>query len=170
MSEEFNIRALTKADWRDFRDVRLEALRFFPGNFGARYAEEVKFEEQDWTQRIESPKDRIFGLFHHDHLIGTNGVMTYWHDPEEKTAIMVMWYMRTGYQGRGLFHDLVGAGIEWAESQPRFEKICVNHRDGNEASRRCNQKHGFTCIGREPWTWPDGKTVDLVMYERKFER
>ena len=103
-------------------------------------------------------------------LIGTNGICTNREDESGKTALMIMWYMRSGYQGRGLFSGLVKAGIDWAEAEPRFERICVNHRDGNEASRKSNQKHGFTYIGQDPWTWPDGKTADLVMYERRFER
>lgn len=166
MSQEFNTRALNSDDWKALRDVRLEALRFFPQNFGARYADEVRMEKQGWIDRIEQPDSRIFGLFHADRLIGTNGVVK----QDDTTALMIMWYMRCGYQGQGLFSDVVKAGIDWAESQPHFNKICVGHRDGNEASRRTNQKHGFTYIGREPHVWPDGKTVDLVKYERRFER
>lgn len=170
MSKEFNIRALDAKDWQAFRDVRLEALRHYPGNFGAHYADEVKLTPAEWGTRLTDPKERIFGLFEGKHLIGTNGVVTYRDDPEGKTALMIMWYMRAGYQGRGLFEDLVKAGVDWAESETRFDRIRVHHRDGNEASRKSNQKHGFTFIGKEPWTWPDGKTVDLMMYERRFER
>jgi RimJ/RimL family protein N-acetyltransferase len=170
VSKEFNIRALTGDDWKKFRDIRLEALHFYPENFGAQYADELQLTENQWRARLDSPIDRVFGLFHNNLLIGTNGVMTHYGDPEGKTALMIMWYMRTGYQGQGLFHDLIKAGIDWAESEPRFNRILVDHRDGNEASRRSNQKHGFTYIGRKPKTWPDGETHDLVMYERKFER
>jgi RimJ/RimL family protein N-acetyltransferase len=170
MSKEFNIRALNGRDWQAFRDIRLEALRDYPGNFGAQYADELRLEKQQWIDRIEDPMGKIFGLFHGTHLIGTNGVCTYRDDPTGKTALMIMWYMRSGYQGRGLFSDLVKAGIDWAEAQPCFDCIRVHHRDGNEASRKSNQKHGFNYIEQEPWTWPDGKTVDLVMYERRFER
>ncbi len=170
MSKEFNIRALQGRDWQAFRDIRLEALRNFPGNFGAHYADELRLEKPDWIGRIEDPQGKIFGLFHGATLIGTNGICTNREDESGKTALMIMWYMRSGYQGRGLFSGLVKAGIDWAEAEPRFERICVNHRDGNEASRKSNQKHGFTYIGQDPWTWPDGKTADLVMYERRFER
>lgn len=170
MSKEFNIRALDAKDWQTFRDVRLEALRHYPGNFGAHYAQEVKLTPEEWAARLTDPKERIFGLFEGKHLIGINGVVTYRDDPEGKTALMIMWYMRAGYQGRGLFENLVKAGVDWAESETRFDCIRVHHRDGNEASRRSNQKHGFTFIGQEPCDWPDGKTVDLMMYERRFER
>ena len=170
MSEEFNIRALNAGDWQAFRDLRLEALRFFPQNFGASYADEVRYTKQDWIDRIENPENRIFGRFEQGRLIATNGVVKERSDPQGKTALMVMWYMHSAYQGRGLFHDVVKAGIDWAESQPHFERIVVNHRDGNDASRRCNEKHGFTYIGREKKLWPDGKEADLLMYERRFER
>jgi RimJ/RimL family protein N-acetyltransferase len=170
MTKEFNIRALKSRDWMQFRDIRLEALRDYPKSFGAKYADELRLTEEEWRARLDNPQDRIFGLFHRNHLIGTNGVVTFNGDPEGKTALMIMWYMRSGYQKRGLFFELVKAGIDWAEAEPRFDRILVDYRDGNEASRRANQQHGFTYIGRKPKTWPDGITDDLVMYERRFER
>lgn len=170
MSKEFNIRALCGKDWMKFRDIRLEALRDYPGNFGALYADELQLAPEQWRARLDDTSGRVFGLFQHDHLIGLNGVVTHRDDPEGKTALMIMWFMRAGYQGQGLFHDLVKAGIDWAEAEPRFDRILVDHRDGNEASRKSNQKHGFTCVGREPKKWPDGKTEDMVLYKKVFER
>lgn len=170
MSKEFNIRALNISDWTSFRDVRLEALRFYPQCFGASYSDELRYSQKDWTDKLERKGDRVFGLFDNKVLIGINGVNTFRGDSDGKSALMTMWYMRTGYQGRGLFGDLVKAGIDWAEAEKRFDRICVNRRESNKAPLRSIEKYGFTSIAREPWTWPDGKTENLCMYERRFER
>lgn len=170
MTKEFNIRALRVSDWRSLRDVRLESLRFHPKNFGAHYADELRLHEPDWKEWIDSPKQQIFGLFHGSSLIGINGVVTCRDDSEGKTAKMVMWYMRAGYQGRGLFPDLVSAGIDWAKAKTQFERIHVAHRGGNHASGANIRKAGFTHISTEDWTWPDGITADYCLYEMRIER
>lgn len=172
MTEEFNtrVRALGPHEWWKFREIRLEALKTSPGNYGATHDEEAALHDQVWIARIVDPKGKIFGLFHEGQLIGINGVFTYNQDLEGKTAFMAMWYMRENYRGRGLFAPLAQTGVDWAEKQERFNQIIVRHRAGNDASRVNIEKAGFAMTEREPWTWPDGVTADLCTYERKFER
>lgn len=170
MSIKFNIRPLCGEDWMQFRAVRLKSLRDYPGNFGAFYADELQLTQEQWQARLDDQTGRVFGLFEKDYLIGINAVVPHRDDVEGKTALMIMWFMRAEYQGQGLFHDLVKAGLDWAESEKRFERILVSHRDGNDASRKSNQKNGFDYIGRKAETWPDGKMADSLMYEKRFER
>ena len=170
MSKEFNVRALGPHEWWDFRAIRLESLKAHPGNYGATYDEEAALPDQAWIARIVDPKSKIFGLFHHGKLIGLNGVFTYNNDPEGKTALMAMWYMREDYRGRGLFAQLAQTAIDWAEKQERFSQIRVHHRGGNYASEANIRKAGFAHIGTKDLIWPDGVTADFCMYEKRFER
>lgn len=170
MTETFSIRALKAEDWAAYRAIRLEALTQFPGNYGATHREEAALSDQAWIDRITDDKGCVFGMFKGAELIGTNVVYTYRDDPAGKTALMIGWYMREDYRGKGLFARLVQAGVEWAQAQERFDRIRVHHRGGNHASRANIIKAGFTHIGTEDWTWPDGVTEDFCMYERTFER
>jgi RimJ/RimL family protein N-acetyltransferase len=170
MSQEFNIRALEASDWQAYRDIRLEALKTHEKNYGSRYVDEAAFPDQEWIDRITSDQGRIFGLFDGQHLTGINVVYTYRDDPTGGTALLAGWYMRDGYRGKGLFAHLVNASLDWAKAQPRFDRIRVHHRDGNHASEVNIRKAGFTHIGTEDWTWPDGVTADLCIYEKRIKR
>src|SRR5450631_1842898 len=49
---EINVRALGEDDWRQFRDIRLMALRNSPEAFVASATQEAELGEQDWRDRM----------------------------------------------------------------------------------------------------------------------
>jgi RimJ/RimL family protein N-acetyltransferase len=61
-----------------------------------------------------------------------------------------------------MFYD---ARLAWLRQHPRFTRVVVSHRRSNEASRRANQRHGFTFTHTEGRTWPDGAKEDELYYE-----
>lgn len=168
MTEDFNIRALNGADWKQFIDVRLEALTATPHLFGASVATESALSETDIRGMLDNDKQRIFGLFDGKKLIGLNAVFTDQTDESGKTALLAMWYLNAAYRGRGLFQSLVTEGIDWAEREKRFDKIIVSHREGNDASRAANQRAGFTYAGKRLHVWGDGSYEFNHFYERRL--
>lgn len=168
MTEDFNIRALKGDDWKQFIDVRLEALSATPHMFGASLATESALNENDIRTMLENDKQRIFGLFDQDRLIGLNAVFTDRNDASGKTALLAMWYLNAEYRGRGLFDGLVKESIDWAEREKRFDKIIVSHRAGNDASRAANQRAGFTYTGKKLHVWGDGSYEFNHYYERRL--
>jgi GNAT superfamily N-acetyltransferase len=46
------VRETAMADWQALRDIRLRALREAPDAFSSTYADQVRFGEADWRQRI----------------------------------------------------------------------------------------------------------------------
>lgn len=168
MTEHFNIRALSGEDWKQFIDVRLEALAATPHAFGASLASESALSEADIRRMLDNEKQRIFGLFDNDRLIGLNAVFTDRTDERGTTALLAMWYLKAEYRGRGLFDRLVKEGVDWAERENRFDRILVSHREGNDASRAANQRAGFTYADKRLHVWGDGTCDFNHYYERKL--
>jgi len=169
MTENFTIRALTQEDWQAFKAMRLEALKAHEGVFGSYYAIEAEYPDEHWLETLDGERKQVFGAFDKGQLIGLSAVFTYRNDPAGKTALCAMWYMRESYRGTGLFNRMVQKSVEWAKAQPQFETIITGHRDGNEASRRANQKAGFVFTHKEMRTWPDGLDADEYFYEIRIK-
>ena len=47
------IKKLPPSRWKDFRDLRLEALQNEPLAFASSYEEEKKFTQDEWKRRIK---------------------------------------------------------------------------------------------------------------------
>lgn len=156
MEKHFNIRALRVDDWQIFRDVRLKALKETPSVFGSSWEKENTYDDSWWQNVLKNEQHKIFGLFNNETLVGLNAVFTSHKDPSGKTASLAMWYLDKDYRGKGLFHNLVMAGIDWAKQQERFDRIIVSHREGNEASRKANERAGFKYTHKGLHTFGDG--------------
>jgi RimJ/RimL family protein N-acetyltransferase len=169
MQENIYSRRLNADDWEIFRETRLGALKKHPDRFGSTFDAEIKMSPEDWQKLLATKEHVIFGLFDEKNLIGISACFVWCGDPEEKTAILAMWYLHEAYRGQNLFVPLLQKTIDAAESEKRFRRIIVEHREGNEASRKTNQKLGFKYTHSVPKTWPDGVTEDEVFYERIIE-
>lgn len=170
MQQEFNIRALTGDDWKDFRALRLQALRRNRRVFGSTYELESAWEDSDWRGLLESRDAIIFGGFEGKDLIALSAVFRWREDTRGKTALLGMWYMREDRRGGGRFETLTRAAIAWAEAQMEYERIIVSHRAGNDASRHMNQKLRFVYTHSKTSAWADGESDEHHYYERKIER
>ena len=167
--EGYAIRLLTVDDWRVFSLIRLEALQKFPSMFGSSYEKEKFYTEEEWKSWFLEKGRCFFGLYHGQSLIGITGAITAKNDPSESSGLMVASYIKPDYQGRGLSALLYKARIEWALDYLPWKKLIVAHREGNESSRRANQKCGVRLIGKESKTWPDGEIADEYVYELNLE-
>lgn len=159
------VRALKRAQWAAFRDLRLIALQTEPGVFCASYEDWAAKSPEQWQELLEGPGHQVFGLFDGVRLIGITGVVTAREDASGKTALLVMSFILPEYRGRGLSKLLYDARLQWIRAQGQFTRILVSHRESNQASLRANQRHGFRLVKREPRQWPDGQMEDEVFYE-----
>ena len=142
--------------------MRLEALQKEANVFGSTYAREVAFDDAQWMDRISNPNSICLGLFHNDELIGITGVVT---DTEDKElGHMVQSYIRKEHRGKGLANLFYEARLNWARDR-KLKRIQVGHKESNLASKAANQRFGFSYTHREPRTWPDGSTEDILYYE-----
>lgn len=163
-------RALTAADWRTFRQIRLHALRAHPDVYLGSYQEAAARTERDWGEMLDGQGKCIFGLFDGDNIVGLAAIFTSREDSSGQTGVLAMDYVDPRYRGRHLSRLLYEARIEWAKQHPPFRRLVVAHREGNEASRRANQSFDFKFIGKQEIGWPDGTTAPDCLYELDLDK
>jgi GNAT superfamily N-acetyltransferase len=163
MSENvYSIRAFLPEETGAYKTIRLEALLTEPGMFGSNYAREAAFTEEQWLARIINPDAACLGLYCNDELIGITGIML---DKEQQgTAQLTQSYIRKPFRGKGLSGILFETRLEWARER-NLKRVEVGNRASNNAAIAANQRFGFRIIRRQPATWPDGGTEDILYYE-----
>ena len=54
MSSSFSIRRIDSAEWKEYREVRLRALKDSPDAFGSTFEESIMYPDDAWIARLES--------------------------------------------------------------------------------------------------------------------
>ena len=58
--------------------------------------------------------------------------------------------------------------LDWIRMRGQFKRAVTTIRASNEVSQRVCRAFGFTYIGREARTWPDGSTEDELIFELRM--
>jgi len=161
------IRRLTTDDMEPNRQIRLEALAEFPGNYFTSLAEARARTDDEWRAMLADPKMAIFGLFDGEALAGLTAIYVADQDPAGKTAGFAMSYIRPAWRGQGHAAALHKARLDWARTNG-MTRVIVSHRASNIPSARAIARSGFTRIGAVPHRWPDGVEEDNVEYEMRL--
>ena len=166
--EKIILRQMSEDDWEIFRSIRLEALKEHPCLFLKSYDKEKTQEEEYWRNYLRGERGAVFVLEDNGIPIGLTGAFRYSGIPED-TVSLGMSFIRSEYRGRGLSGLFYEARINWAKNQSGVNRIIVAHRAGNEASKRANQKFGFTLYEVKEIDFPDGSRDDEYKYELRWD-
>ena len=106
-----NIRILTEADAKIYREIRLRALKEDPEAFGSTYAQSLQRSIEWFAERIKSKPDGSFtlGAFEQKQLIGTVGLGR--SDGENFAHKGVIWGMYVAPEFRSLNVPIGIAGL-----------------------------------------------------------
>ena len=165
----FTIRKLTEADWREFSQIRLKALLSDPQVFGSNYEKEKDTPEDEWREILRSEQTAVFLISADEKPIAITCVSIDRDDPTKKTALLWGSWLAPLYRRKGLSELMYRTRIDWAKQQPTVEKITVSHRASNLSSKFANQKHGFKMTHTKEKVWTDGTTEDEVCYELQIK-
>lgn len=169
MVAAITIRQLVAADWELYRTIRLQALQTDPRSFGSNFTRENAYSNQEWQDRLDNPDVGTFGLFCDQNIIGLTGIGIKRDDPTKRWARLWGSWIAPAHRGCGYSDLLYTMRLDWARAHPTIEWIEVSHRDGNEASRRANQRHGFVFTRRAPYAWADGGKEDEIFYQLRVK-
>lgn len=164
----FQIRLLNENDWLAFSQIRLKALKTDPKVFGSNFERESKFPEDDWRERLRAEDNAIFLISDDEAPIGITAVSVDRNDRSGKTALLWGSWLAPEFRGKGLSNLMYQTRIDWAKSRSNVEKIIVSHRASNLASKRANQKYGFTETHTTEKIWTDDATENEIFYELKI--
>ncbi len=110
------IRAVTEAEWRSLRGVRLEALADTPNVFGTRLTDAIEFTEDYWRERANGQGSfRFFLAWVGPKPVGIAGLIL----EEEPWAQVIQVWVAAQYRRRKLGRALVTKAVEEAAAVGR---------------------------------------------------
>ncbi len=138
-----SIRRLAVDDWRDWRDLRQEALREAPYAFGSVLADwqGAGDTEERWRARLTSVEFNAIALLD-DARVG----MVSGSSEGEYPELISMWVAPSA-RGHGVGDALINSVIEWARSA-KWNTLVLSVIEGNEQALALYRRNGFEDRGR----------------------
>jgi RimJ/RimL family protein N-acetyltransferase len=155
----------TQEDWEVFKNIRLTALKTNPDVF-CPTTNEFERSDLEWKDMLKS--DSVFKIFIlklEENVIGLTGIVRDSVDKSGKTGLFVMSFVLPEYRGLGFSKYFYEARINWAKISKKYKRLKVGHRQGNEPSRRANQKYGFKLYEIVDHSFGCGTVDKLYNYE-----
>jgi GNAT superfamily N-acetyltransferase len=133
-----SIRRLTPDDWRDWRNLRLAALREAPYAFGSALADwqGAGDTEERWRARLMSVEFNAIALLDQADAGMVSGSLE-----GEQPELISMWVVPSA-RGRGVGDALIGSVIDWARSAGR-DTLVLQLVEGNEHAAALYRRNGF---------------------------
>lgn len=137
------VKKLPDKMWKEYKNLRLDALKTDPIAFGSSYEEEIKLPMKAWRKRI---KNVIFA-FSSDKPIG---MITYVFKNKSKTrhiANIFGVYVKQEFRGQGIGEKLIESAISSIKKNKNIIKINLNVNAKQKAAVRLYEKYGFKSVG-----------------------
>ena len=167
----YTVRRTTADEWREYRELRLEALLDSPTNFGQTHEEALAMPDEVWQERAQHNATSTQQAFYvalddtdpSGRLVGMWGVVQHWTRPG--VALIVGVYVRPEARGTDVARRLNQACIDFARTTDNKELI-LSVRDDNDRGRRFYEREGFTLTGfREPHSLDPSHDLIEMRYE-----
>ena len=138
----FTIRRAEPCDWEACRAIRLRSLLEEPQAYASQYETEVRFEPDQWRQRLASAASYL--VFDDDHVLV--GIATgLW--IADRDMLVVGMYVAPEARGHNCAHRLLDAIAELAvRSQGR--RLVLEVAEFNTRAARSYRSYGFVETGR----------------------
>jgi RimJ/RimL family protein N-acetyltransferase len=145
-------RKLLPADSKQYREVRLDALKNFPENFGSSYDAESAKPKLAFEIAIEQQVAGSFivGAFDGDKLIGICGFAQETGPKVQHRGLIIQMYIQPAYQGQKFGPQLLQATITEAFKIPEVEQLALGVVANNVNAARIYERAGFKDFGLQP--------------------
>jgi ribosomal protein S18 acetylase RimI-like enzyme len=169
----YEVRRVRADEWKQLREIRLEALKDTPIGFSERWEKARAKPDEVWIERAErgagSAGTAIFvAVGEDDQFIGTAGVFTKSDDPDNKLMVIYGVYVTPAYRGsrRGVASLLFDSAIRWAREVAGGSVITLGVHEHNDRARAFYQRYGFVDTGgREPYDLDPTAQIITMRYE-----
>ena len=158
------IRKLPDDRWKDYRDLRLEALKNDPSAFGSSLEEEEMLTEDEWKRRIQN------GLFavSEETLIG---MIVYAFNRRTKTrhiAEIFGVYVSAGHRGDGFGTRMLEHALLQIRKNGRVVKVKLAVNPEQRVAVKLYKKAGFVVAGRARKELKVGRRFFDTLYMEKL--
>ncbi|HZR49510.1 MAG TPA: GNAT family N-acetyltransferase [Streptosporangiaceae bacterium] len=156
------VRKAVPGDWEALRDIRLAALRDAPDAFGSTYAEQARFTQDDWLNRIAG--DSTFLAYLDGDDSEPAGLSGGYRDDDGSYHLVSMW-VHSRARGHGVGEALIDAVANWARKQPNAAALHLWVTETNKHARRLYERCGFVATGeRQPL--PSNPSLEEIAMSR----
>lgn len=168
----YEVRRVRSDEWREAREIRLEALKDTPIGFGEAYEDAVAKSDEVWRERTrktaESEAAALFVAAADDgRLVGTAGVFAA--DAAEREYAVYGVYVTPDYRGAGLgtASRLFDTAISWARVSGGAEVISLEVHENNDRARAFYRRYGFVETGAtKPAVLHKPASLIVMRYDR----
>jgi ribosomal protein S18 acetylase RimI-like enzyme len=148
---DFEVRRIRASEWRQYRRLRLEALKDSPLAFVEQYEESSERPDEFWRDRVEGgasgDASSTFVAVHAGRFIGKATCLVEAEITEYVSAHIVGVYVTPEWRGQGVAEELVTAAIRWAREAPRADRIRLYVMETNDRAVAFYRRIGFVPTG-----------------------
>jgi len=149
--------------WKEYRDLRLEALQQEPLAFSESYEDTKNMPENAWRSRI----DNILFAFDEDKLIGMIGFFRVNEIKCKHVANIYGVYVKKEYRCKGVGKRLIEAMISQIQQYQDIIKIQLGVNPVQKTAVKLYEDFGFTVIGRmNQEIYVEDKFYDELLMEK----
>lgn len=165
-STDVQIIALPPERWREYKALRLTALRTDPIAFGSTYEESIEYPDELWQERLSGQTSTILFAERDGRLVGTAAVLL-GIEEDAATAQIVGVFVEPEHRGQGIARRLLEALLARIADRPEFTRILLHVTETQAAATALYGSLGFVEVGRLVGEHRQGDQVyDEVVMER----
>lgn len=144
-------RNLIPSDSKQYRELRLEALKNHPLSFGPVYEAEIKKDKLYFESLIEKQDgiENIFGAFDEGKIIGTCFFSQEEYEVKKHWGQLIQVYVSDDYRGKNIAYDLMQFVINKVFENPDIEYLTLGVAEGNLPAHNLYKKLGFIEYGMQ---------------------
>jgi ribosomal protein S18 acetylase RimI-like enzyme len=157
------VKKLDEVRWKDYRDLRLDALSKDPCAFGSSHGEERDLPEEEWRRRIHNA---LFAMSGGKPV----GMIVFVHEKKEKAkhiANIFGVYVKKEFRGQGIGKMLIGEALTEILKDRDVKKIRLTVNAENKVAIGLYEDAGFNSVGTmKDELQVEGKFYDELMMEK----
>lgn len=141
------IKKASLKDWKNYKEIRLDALEKDPESFGSSYEEEKKRSEKIWKNKL-SEKNRIALIAVKERRVV--GILIIMFESGIKLAHIAnifSVYVKKEYRGKGISTELMREALKLIESRKGTRKINLHVTTNQLPAINLYKKFGFKIVG-----------------------
>ena len=149
--------------WKDYRNLRLEALKKDAISFSSSYEEEKKLSESEWKRRT---RNTLFALSD-DEPIGMIACVFNKKRKIRHIANIFGFYVKESYRNQGVGRKLIESALSSIMRNEYIIKIDLTVNPKQKAAVKLYKKYGFKVVGvLKKYLYAGGKFHDELIMEK----
>lgn len=148
---DLEVRRIRASEWRQYRELRLEALQDSPLAFVEQYQESLAQPDQFWQGRVErtavGPTSSMFVAVCAGRFVAKAACFVESDVTEYVSAHIVGVYVTPQLRGEGVADALMAAVIGWAQEEAHADRIRLFVMQTNDRASAFYRRIGFVPTG-----------------------